>query len=94
MYAPLTYYVVFLGSMGTGEDLFYKGYVHPEEMSTHSNTHKKFLHDIGNNVYEYLFLENKILPLYTDSNIPLSWLDKLYEIKYKDRDISEFCPCL
>jgi hypothetical protein len=57
LYAPLTYYVVFLGSMGTGEDLFYKGYTHPEEMSTHSNTHKKFLHAIGNSGYEYLFLE-------------------------------------
>ena len=81
LYAPLTYYVVFLGSMGTGEDLFYKGYAHPEEMSTHSNIHKILLHDIGNNVYEYLFLENNILPLYTDSYIPMSGLDKLYELK-------------
>ena len=59
MYAPLTYFVVFLGSMGTGEDLFYKCYAHSGELSTHSNTHKKFLLEIWNTNYEYLFLEEK-----------------------------------
>ena len=35
LYAPLTHSIVVLGSMGTGEDLFYKCCTHSEELSTH-----------------------------------------------------------
>jgi hypothetical protein len=38
LYALLTYFVVFLGSMGTGEDLFYKCYTPSEDPSTHHNS--------------------------------------------------------
>ena len=65
MYALLTYFLVCLGSMGTGEDLFYKCCAHSKELFTHSKTHKKFLLEIWNTDYEYLFLEeNNIYYLY------------------------------
>ena len=64
MYAPLTYFVVFLGSMGTGEDLFYKCYAHSGELSTHSNTHKKFLIEIW--TMSISFLKKNNITTFTD----------------------------
>ena len=42
MYALLTYFMVFLGSMGTGEDLFYKCWAPSEDLSTHGYFPRNF----------------------------------------------------
>ena len=61
LYAPLTYFVVFLGSMGTGEDLFYKCYAHSEELSTHCKNYKKFLLTMS---ISFLKIKNNIISTY------------------------------
>ena len=43
MYALLIYFVVCLGSMGTGEDLFYKCWAPSEDLSTHGYDPRNFL---------------------------------------------------
>ena len=59
------YCMVFLGSMGTGEDLFYKCCAHSEELSTHSKFPRNFSLKFGTLTMSLSFLkDNNIYYLY------------------------------
>ena len=60
LYTLLTYYVVLLGSMGTGEDLFYKCWAPSEELSTHGYFTKKSHWNL-NYYHESSFLDWKTI---------------------------------
>ena len=57
MYALLTYFLVMLGSMGTGEDLFYKCNATSEEFVHSTSSFQEFLCEIWNNVSEFLLFK-------------------------------------
>ena len=65
MYALLTYFLVILGSMGTGEDLFYKCCAPSEELSTHYILPSNFSLKVGIVTMSILF-EKKLYFLLVD----------------------------
>jgi hypothetical protein len=69
LYALLTYFLVMLGSMGTGEDLFYKCYAHFEELSTHIKHPRKFSMKFGTMTMSTSFLINNIYYIYIMTDI-------------------------
>lgn len=84
LYALLKYFVVFLGSMVTCEDIFYKCYTPSEDLSTHVNISGQKLLDriIVREYFFFFYIFNIIhsvdyrLVLYTCSNITIVGEDK------------------
>ena len=96
MYALLIYFLVNLGSMGIGEDLFYKWCAPSEEIVHSLYLSKQFLFEIWNNEYEFFFLKNTFLStcwfiLVFDSTI------RIYEHTVNSKTLQRYfaeLPCL
>ena len=99
LYAPLTHSIVVLGSMGTGEDLFYKCCAHSEELSTHKQYPEEISPwNLANWLWVFISWRKTIHTIFTYwlilSHDLIRWIKCSYENQYIKQGYFAFFLCL